>query len=220
MLLRQIVPLIAAAISRGAVKAIGCEDPEELQSEGCAIAAEMLDSAEARGKDVEPASVAYYTLQQMKTGRRSGYSGRRDAMSPAAALDGKVQLRSMDEVMPADEDDFVEQLTLHDVLAGSAEDVDVTVARRMDWASALEQMDERMRDVVKGTAEGIGTGELAARYEVTAPRICQVREEAGERLLAAWGGDPLVDVTRESAWTRHVRTYAERRRCRVERIRA
>lgn len=33
----------------------------------------------------------------------------------------------------------------------------------------------------------------------------------------AWGGDPVLDATVESAWSKSVRAYAERRACRAER---
>ena len=217
MLLKQIVPLIAAAISRGAVKAVGCEDPEELQSEGCALAAAMLDSAEARGKDVPAASVAFYALQQMKTGRRSQYAGRQDAMCPAAALDGAVQLKSLDDVVPVEEGEFGEQLTLHDVLAGSAEDVDVTVARRIDWGVVVGTLDERRQRILLGTAEGLGTNEIAAICGESAPRVCQIRESIGQYVVNAWGDSGLVDVTTPSNWRAGLRAYAERRAGRYER---
>ena len=217
MLLRQIVPIIASAIARGAVRPVGCEDCEELQAEGQALAAMMVDRLEAKGRVVPPQSIAYYTLQAMKSGRRSGYSGRMDAMCPAASLDRAVQVRSMDEVLGCDPEYPTHDLTFHDMLASGGESADITAGRQLDWDEALDQMDDRMRGVVEGTAAGTGTGEMAARYEVSAPRICQVREEAGERIREAWGGNPVVDATQEARWNRHVRAYAQRHACRAER---
>ena len=69
MLVRQILPLIAAAIAKGAVKATGCEDREELVAEGCALAAKALESLEIRGKDVPARSVAFYAIERLKGGR-------------------------------------------------------------------------------------------------------------------------------------------------------
>ncbi len=56
----------------GAVKPVGSEDPEELVADAVAIAANTLDSCESRGKPVLPSSLAYFALQTMKSGRRSG----------------------------------------------------------------------------------------------------------------------------------------------------
>lgn len=218
MLLQQIVPLIAGAIVRGAVKPTGCEDTEELKAEGCALAAALLDSAEGKGKVVAPASIAYYALQALKSGRRSGYAGRTDAMSAAAQLDGLASFVSIDE--PVGKDENGDPYDLHSVIADWHEDGSHEAARRLDWDLALQAMDARMRDIVQGTAEGVATNELAVRYQVTAPRICQVRETAGERIKSAWGGDPIEDAGREAGWAKHVRTHAQRRACRAERAAA
>jgi hypothetical protein len=213
MLVNEIVPLIASAVARGAVRPTGCEDREELQAEGQALAATMLDRLEARRKVVTAGNIAFYALQGLRSGRRSGYAGRADAMSAAAALDRRVQFRSMDESLGVDPDDPGHDLTLHDLLASGCESADVTAPRRLDWDAALERMDPRMRGVLEGTAEGVGTGEMAARYHVSPPRICQVREAAGETIREVWGGDP-VNMVGDTRWQRHVRVAAERRACR------
>jgi hypothetical protein len=213
MLVSRILPLIAGAVARGAVKAVGTEDGEELQAEGCALAATMLDAAEAKGKAVPPAtSVAYYTVQALKSGRRSGYAGRKDVMSPGAALDGVVQLRSMDEGISSDEDDPNHDLTLHDLLAAQGEPVDVSAARHLDWDMAV--LSDRERAVVRETAEGYGTGEQAERHNVSPPRIVQIHREVGLRLQEVWGGDPVRDTVREPAWRQGLRAVSERRACR------
>ncbi len=75
LLMNAVLPLIEGAIAKGAVKAIGSEDREELTADGCAIAARILDSAERKGKDLSPNSIAHYTLQSLKSGRRAGSAG-------------------------------------------------------------------------------------------------------------------------------------------------
>ena len=185
------MPLIAGAVARGAVKPVGCEDVEELTAEGCAMAAAMLDSAEAKGKAVAPSSVAYYTLQALKSGRRSGYAGRTDAMGAGTILDGNAQLRSIDEGI-ADNEEGGDEMTLHDVLAGSMEEVDIEAARRIDWNLVLDQLDERRRVVLKCTAEGYGTDEIASTLKVSSPRVCQLRESIGPYIIKAWGTTGLA----------------------------
>jgi len=219
ILLEQIMPLIGGAIGRGAVKPVGCEDQEELKAEGCAIAAGMLDSAEQSGKPLRASSIVFYTLQSLRAGRRSGAGGasRTDAMSPAAQLDGRVQLTSMDEPRGIPDDDPDGELTLHDFLGDAHEDAGAEAGRRIDWQDALLVMDHRMQGVLVGTAEGLGNQELATRYNISPPRCCQVREAAGAKIAAAWGGNPVVDATRESGWSRHIRAYTQRRQCRAER---
>ncbi len=217
LLVNEIRPRIQAAVGRGCVRPYGCEDVKELVADGVAIAARMLDSAEAAGKKVTPGNVAFFALQTLKSGRRSNRAGRQDAMCPAAALDGHVAITSMDEPRGVTDDDPDGETTLHDLLASSGEDGSTEAARRIDWNSAMQTMDDRTRAVLRGTAEGVGTGELAARYHVSAPRVCQVREAAGAKITAAWGGNPVADASREAGWAKHVRTYAQRRACRAER---
>jgi hypothetical protein len=217
LLVNQVMPLIMAAIARGAVRPTGCEDTEELQAEGCALAAAMLDSAEARGKAVAPSSIAYYAVQALKSGCRSYGAGRQDALSPAAALDRSAKVQSMDEGIGSDENDPDHELTLHDCLAGQTEDADVAAARRLDWEPIMGTLDDRRRSILMATADGRGVNEIAAACKVSAPRVCQIRESIGEYIAGVWGGNGLVDVARPSKWRRHVRAAAERRACRAAR---
>ena len=219
LLVNRILPLIAAAIAKGAVKATGCEDREELVAEGCALAAKALESLEVRGKDVPANSVAFYAIERLKGGRRSGYAGKADVLSAAATISGRVNVHSMDQSVGVAEDDPYSELTLHDVLADGREDGSTEAARRIDWDAALATMDARMQGIVLGTATEVGTGKLAGQYRISPARVCQVREAAGTKIAAAWGGEPVADVTREAGWRKHVRTYAERRACRYARAR-
>lgn len=216
MLVRQIVPLIQAAIRRGAVKAISSEESEELVAEGVAIAAKSLDAAEHRSKVVAPASLAYYAIQALKSGRRSGYAGRQDVMCPAVQLDRRVTLASMDEAIGQDlETDF--EITLHDLLAGPAESADQIAARRLDWTVAAERLNQRERYVVQGTALETPGIKMARRLRVTTPRITQIKREVSRKIRQAWGEDALQDAVREPVWRSRGRAYAERRACRAER---
>jgi hypothetical protein len=83
----QIVPRLRSAIPN-AVSFIGSEDAEELVQDGTLIAAKMIHNAEQAGKNVvrnpgasrrgarkvrtiNAGSIAYYTIQKLKCGRRS-----------------------------------------------------------------------------------------------------------------------------------------------------
>jgi hypothetical protein len=46
------------------------------------MAARMLEKLENNGQPLMPHSVAYYTLQRLKSGRRSYTAGRTDVLSP------------------------------------------------------------------------------------------------------------------------------------------
>jgi hypothetical protein len=217
ILVSRIMPLIAAAVAHGAVRSTGCEDVEELVAEGRALAAKALDSAERRGKAVPPQSVAFYAIENLKQGRRSGYAGKADVMSAAATVSGRVNIRSLDEPMAADGDDPDQDMTLHDVLAGSVEDVDVAVARTLDWDLVLRRLDARNKTVVTAMAAGYGTGEIAARIKVSPSRVCQLKKAVAGYVVDAWGTNGIAEASTTSAWRAGLRAVDERRAVRYER---
>jgi hypothetical protein len=204
MLLIQIVPIIMAVIGKGRIKPTGCEDKAELAADCVAQAARMVDSAERAGKVVVPNSIAHYAVQALKSGRRSTTASRTDVMSSGACLDRRVEMTSLDEPVDSDGDD-TQEVSLHDLLAGDGESPDMAAGRRLDWEDVMPTFDRRCRAVLRETAEGYGTGELARKHGVSAPRIVQIRREAGEGIREVWG-DEAGSAVREPDWARHVRS--------------
>ncbi len=217
MLVNTIMPLIAAAVAKGAVKPTGCEDVEELTAEAVALAAKALDSAERRGKQVPPQSVAWYAVEGLKHGRRSGYAGKADVMSAAASLCGRVSLRSMDEAMAVDADDPEVDVTLHDLLAADGEDTDTAAAKHLDWADVEARLDDRRMVVLRETAVGYGPSEIGSRIGVSAPRVVQLRQSCREEIFDAWGTDGLADCAMQPSWKAGLRAATERRAARSAR---
>ena len=70
LLQEQVVPRLRSTIPQ-AVHCVGCEDAEELIQDATAMAAGIFHKAEAAGKKVAASSVAYYSIQHCKSGRRS-----------------------------------------------------------------------------------------------------------------------------------------------------
>jgi hypothetical protein len=217
ILVNTIMPLIAAAIARGAVRGAGCEDVEELTAEGRALAAKALDSAERRGKAVPPQSVAYYALEGLKRGRRSGYAGMADVLSAAATVCGRVSVRSMDESVAVDGDDPDTAMTLHDTLAEYGEDPDAAAGWNLDMAALAGSLDDRQRDVLLGTAQGNPLKEIAQRNGISPARGVQIKRQIAGQAVALFGDGVLADAGRESYWRQGLRAVAERRTARYER---
>lgn len=217
MLIQAIVPLLNGVIGRGGVKPTGCEDLEELKAEGRAMAAALLDTVESKGKTVTPGNIAYYTLQALKSGRRSGYAGRMDVFCPAAVLDGKVRMISMDAPIGEADDDPSEELTLHTCLASSFEDPQTAGAREIDWEQAMDTLGDRERAVVMATARGTQGLDIAEVLGVSPPRVVQMKRQVGCKIREALGADVLADVMREPGWKAGMRAVAERREGRYER---
>ena len=217
LLMNRIMPLIAAAIAKGTVKPTGCEDVEELQADGTAIAAQMLDAAERAGKSVPANSVAFYAVQHLRQGRHSTVSGRTDVMAPGTMLDRKASVLSMDEALLDDPEDPTDDMTLHDLLSDRRDDPAVQAARDMDWDVLAGDMDGRQQALVRETAIGYQVNEIAAHHGVSAPRVVQMKRQIGEGIRVRWGSDVLADVVREPAWRKHVRVSEERRAARAAR---
>jgi DNA-binding CsgD family transcriptional regulator len=215
MLTKKILPLIAGAIGRGAVRPTGCEDFEELKAEGCAMAAAMLDSTEARGKTVTPGNIAYFAIQSLRSGRRSGYAGNCCVLSAGAQIAGNVTVMSMDEPLGIDDDD--EELTLHSALAAPGEDAGMEAGRHLDWADVMPTLDERRKAILAATAAGQGPNEIAQRLGVSSPRAFQLRGSIGNFIQDAWRTNGIAEVATPPAWRAGMRAASERRSARAER---
>lgn len=216
MLVSKIIPLLAGPILRGAVIPVGSEDREELIADGTALAARILDSAESRGRTVPSSSVAFYVIQALRGGRRSTSASRTDALAPATQLDGRARVRYLDDIVyPDDEQEGA--LHLEDCLASSSEDTANAAGRHLDWDSALGLLDSRQESILVGTAAGVAVDELAKKHGVSAPRIVQIRRQAGTRIRECWGETGNAHVVGESAWKRGMRALSESRAGRAER---
>ena len=214
MLLDSVRPIIRASLAKGAVKTVGCEDIQELEQDGMAQAANMLESAELAGKVVSPNSVAYYVLQALRSGRRFGCASRTDAMSPATQLDGRTVMLSMDaplDVFDEDDDDGVD---LHSCLAATGEDPAAQGSRELDWDAMMTFINPGDRDLLLGTAAGVPGIDFAIMYNVTPARVTQRKRELGYKMRSALGETVLADCVRELPWEGHMRAYREKRACR------
>ena len=216
MLVEEILPIITANVPRG-VRRTGSEDAEELVQDTLCSAAQMLDSAERSGVPLYPSSIAYYSIQRSKTGRRSTSAGRMDAMCPAAQLDRAVSLTSMDAEIEENATGE-ETVSMHELLAAQTEDPAQTAARELDWSELLQQLDERQIEILTLTAQGGRLEKLAFKYGVSNARVCQLRRRLGQRVQHLWGATALQDATREASWKRNnLHTAGEKAACRRER---
>ena len=90
----QIYPIIRNTIPRKA-KPMGSEDYQELVQDTTATAAAMIDAMEKSGKKPIPSSIAYYSIQRTKSGRRSYGDSRTDVMNPGYLMDNEGSVCSM-----------------------------------------------------------------------------------------------------------------------------
>jgi hypothetical protein len=180
MLVAEVVPRLRAALRT--IPKVGHEDDEEILQDTTLMAAKMMDSAAKEGRTLPPSSVAYYAARAARSGRRSYYSGRADALSPGCQIDGNAKHLSLDEEVATEDGDLP---TRHDMFAapdfgGPEPDPSEEAARNLDWEAFLAEHPGRHRTVV----EMLVKGETMRR----AGRLCGVgdsRASAIKRRIAA-----------------------------------
>ena len=195
----QIAPILMATVPRVVVP-VGAEDADELVQDALVAAGEAVHRLEKRGQQIVPRSVAYYTIQRLKTGRRSTGGGRTDVMSTGCQLDGNACVASLDEPVHVSggEDDF----TLGDVLASRRDDPSQAAVRNTDWAEFMTMLDGPQQYIVRATAEGESYMGQAAQLKVTPSAITQRRQTIAKRARAFWGDQVLADAQVLPLWRR------------------
>ena len=78
----QVVPRLRSAIPN-VVHCVGAEDAQELIQDSIAMAAKLMHNVEKAHKKVTPGNIAYYTIQHIKSGRRSTGSSMVDVTGQA-----------------------------------------------------------------------------------------------------------------------------------------
>ncbi len=199
MLEKEIYPIIRNTVPR-TVRPMGSEDSAELVQDATASAAEMVEAMEKAGKTPLPHSIAYYSIQRTKSGRRSYGDIRSDVMSPGFQMDNDGAVCSMQE--PAGDD---EDLTIGDAIASKTEDTASKVLRQIDWDAFLATLDARKRRIVEELMMGFGTGDIARLFSVSAARITQIKREIAQDIREFMGDNILVDAGQESVWERDIR---------------
>ncbi len=204
MLEKEIYPIIRNTVPR-TVRPMGSEDPEELVQDATASAAEMVEAMEKAGKVPLPHSIAYYSIQRTKSGRRSYGDIRTDVLSPGFQMDNDGAVCSMQEPV-GDEDD----MTVGDAIACKSEDMASKVLRQIDWDAFLDTLNARKRRIVEELMLGYGTSDITRLFSVSAARVTQLKREIAQEIKEFMGDSILVDAGSESVWERDIRCLRER----------
>ena len=212
MLINDVVPRLRSGAH--SVAKIGHEDDEEIIQDATLMAARMIDSAERKGREVTPGNIAYYTHRAARSGRRSGYSGRSDVLSPGCQLDGKAKHDSLDYEITSENG---ESGCLHDVIgpyddAGNESDPAAEAARNLDWEAFLASHSDRHRTAINVLAAG-GTMREAGKQcglKDSAARNLKVR--IAEDLIEFFGADTIRRLLDGAcpAWASNLRAARER----------
>jgi len=208
VLLDKIIPRLKAAIPR-TIHAVGCEDVEELVQDGIAIAAKMLHSVELAGKQVTPGNIAYYTIQLLKSGRRSVGNSKTDVLASATQLHGRTQTTSFDLEIP-DADSLNDNLTLNDVISNDREDPATLGARNVDWATFCERQPARNQAILFCLATEGNLQDVARRYGVSRSSIQKNKNRLADEVREFMGPDILQECVRTPRWRDNLHVNRER----------
>ena len=201
ILLDEIRPILQGTVPTS-VRAIGCEDAEELIQDALAIAAQMLEALEQAGKQVIAKSVAYYAIQRLKCGRRSYGDRRADVYGAGCQLDGRCVVVSFEQSVAMEDGD---ELTLGESLASRCDDPSMMAGREIDWNELEDVLDNRKRGVIAALNEGHGTDTIAKALKVSSPRVTQIKREIGEVITEQWGSNSLEQLSDEPLWKSSLR---------------
>lgn len=213
----EIVPRLGAVIPRS-VLCVGAEDRSELVQDGITMAAQMIDRVERQGKlgQVKGSNIAYYTLQHLKSGRRSMGSSAVDVHGSMTHLNGQCEVHSFSEVVSQSEggDEIHE---LHDVISTATEDPAMEAARRIDWAAFCENLDRAELMLIQCLVNGQGIKEAAKQAKVHYATMQIYRKKLAAKLLEFMGADILQDIAKSPSWRIGLDCERELLACKSER---
>ena len=211
MLLNDVVPRLRS--STATVPTFGGEDREDVLQDATLQAARMMDSAEKAGRNFTAGNIAYYATRAARSGRRSGYSGKTDAMSPRCQIHGLLRLDALDADVEFESGD---PGTFHDVIpfdfGGCELDPSEEAGRNLDWEAFLAASPPRYRTAI-AVLEAGGTMREAGRHcGIGDSAALSLRRRIAADLLAFFGQDVirrLLGGTRP-AWEACLRAAREK----------
>ena len=195
---------------------IGADDREEQAQDAIAMAAELLLSADRRGKKPSARNLSYYALKLVKQGRRSTGFKKNDAMHPAAQLAGRSSLVSLDQPLSGDPDSD-DPTCLHDMLAAQTEDPSLAASRRLDWAQLVASLEGSIRDVLQCLVEGQDLTTLVPKLKRSRSALQSDKHRLAAVVREHLGEDVLARVQDRPRWRDNIDASRERAACRYER---
>ena len=206
ILVKEILPILTVTVPR-TVKPVDGEDSEELVQDTIATAAEMLESLEKSHKKILQRSVAFYSIQRAKSGRRAYQNNVADPLCPVFRTRNEAAIVPIDA--PFHSDDEGSCRTMGDFISSGTEDPAETALRRIDWESFLTTLAARERQILSCIADGWRNIDIARKFKVTPARITQMKGEIASSIKEFMGADILNEISAESLWERDIRMIRE-----------
>jgi len=213
----QIAPRLGSAIPKSVV-CVGAEDHNELVQDGITMAAKMIVRVEQQGKlgKVSASNIAYYTIQHLKSGRRSTGSSSVDIMASQTQLNGSTKLHSLSEVVSVSEggDEIYE---LHDVISTDHDDPAVKAARNLDWATFCKSLTKLEMLLVQSIINGLTVREICRAVKMTKKRLIELQHKLAQKVIEYMGADILQDIALTPTWRIGLDCEREMMACRADR---
>jgi hypothetical protein len=197
---------------------VGAEDAQELIQDSIAMAAKLMHNVEAAGKKVTPGNIAYYTIQHIRSGRRSTGSSVVDVYGTATQLRGKTRLNSLEEVVASNDECGGEIFTFNDVLSNDQEDPGSKAARKIDWETFMASLSARDQAIIQFLIEGKSGSAMARKLKVCDSTISNSKRDLAVKIQEYMGCEILVDIQRSPRWKQDLQTTPEKMACRYERL--
>ena len=215
LLVDEIIPRLQNSIPMS-VSRFGSEDIEELIQDGTVMAAQMLISAESKGKNVSAGNVVFYTIRLLQSGRRSTGSSKTDALG----IGTQMSKRSSIDYLDAETEGSPETgtgPTLLELLCLDKGDPAFVIMRKLDWESFVVGLDARLLAFLDWVAQGKELSRLAALWKTTPSVIAKVRKELASKLQEFFGADLWTMLTDQPGWKDGLLASRERMACRYDR---
>jgi len=218
MLVNDVMPRLRAAAP--SIPKIGCEDNEEIIQDTTLMAARMMDAAEKAGQKFTAGNVAYYATRAARSGRRSYYYGRTDALSPGCQIEGRARHESLDNEIQFESFEFGDVCTLHDLIVplefhGHEPDPAEEAARNLDWAEFLAAHPPRHRTAILVLLEGGNMRAAGKRCGIRDAAASNLKRRIAADLIEFFGPEVirrLLNGTRPG-WESDLRMSRERHLC-------
>ena len=191
LLINEVYPRLRNAAH--SIPKIGPEDNDEVLQDTTLMAARMMESAENAGHPITAGNACYYAVKAARTGRRSYYTGRSDAMSPGCQIDGKARHEWLDAEVEFETGDTG---TMHDIVGsygyqGDECDPAEQAARNIDWQSFLESHPPRHRVAISVLLEGGTMREAGKRCGIGDSAALLLKRRIAADLIEYFGEDEI-----------------------------
>ncbi len=215
LLLKEVQPRLRTAVAN-TIPIVGSDDHEELLQDGLVLALHLLNGARRARKNVTGASVAYYTVKCLRSGRRSTGYRKTDPLHPASQLNRHCRVHSLEEPVFIDRATD-ESLTLGDMLPARDDDPATQAGRRLDWDHLIQQLDAITKAILVCLATCEELTGLVRQFRRSRSMIQNHKDRLARLIKECLGQDILRQVQEQPGWHNDMHATREKLACRWER---